>query len=119
MKMLGVPDLLDEIRFHPMGAEPYPFPDAGVPDDMKGFAAFVDRLVALLHEGEHVVAHCRGGLGRAGLVASCVLLRMGRFQKATDAIAEVRRKRSPRAIETRAQERFVESYALHLAGGGR
>ncbi len=117
MRMLGVPDLLDEIRYHHMGVEHFPFPDAGVPNDMAAFAAFIDRLVALLNEGERVVCHCRGGLGRAGLVAACMLLRLERFQTPADAIAEVRRKRSPRAVETRAQERFIDAYALHFRGG--
>lgn len=116
MRMLGVPDLLEEIRYHHMGVEHFPFPDAGVPDDMGTFAAFVERLVALLTEGERVATHCRGGLGRAGLVAACVLLRLERFQNATEAIADVRRKRSPRAVETRAQERFIDEYARHLRG---
>lgn len=119
MRVLGVPNLLEEIRFAFMDAEWFPFPDGGIPDDMTAFAAFIDRLIARLDEGERVVCFCRGGLGRAGTTAACVLLREGRFQTAAAAIAEVRRKRSPRAVETLGQERFVGAYAAYLKRGGR
>jgi len=119
MRMLGVPNLLEEIRYAFMDVEWFPFPDGGVPNDMNTFAAFIDRLIARLDEGERVVVHCRGGLGRAGLTAACLLIREGRFQNAASAIAEVRRKRSPRAVETLGQERFVAAYAKHILRGGR
>ena len=49
--------------------------------------------------GKKVVFHCRGGLGRTGLVAALLLMDLG--SSARDAIAAVRAARSPRAIETR------------------
>ena len=50
-----------------------------------------------------------GGLGRSGLLASCVLVDGG--LSAEDAIREVREARDPRAVETRDQEDFVGRYA--------
>lgn len=61
-----------------------------------------------LGEGGNVVIHCVGGLGRSGMIAACFMIRMG--LDANIAIAEVRRARSPRAIETQEQARFVKSF---------
>lgn len=63
------------------------------------------RLRALLSAGNRVLVHCRGGLGRAGMVAARLLVEMGAAP--ADAIDIVRRVRDPRAIETIAQEAWV------------
>nr|WP_231881698.1 hypothetical protein [Deinococcus puniceus] len=52
--------------------------------------------------------HCRGGLGRAGLVAACLVVQGGMPPR--EAIALVRATRSRHAIETAVQERFVEAF---------
>jgi hypothetical protein len=39
---------------------------------------------------QSVVIHCRAGVGRAGMIAACVLLRLGAATSAGDAIAQVR-----------------------------
>ncbi len=61
----------------------------------------------LLADGKRVLVHCRGGLGRAGTVAACLLVESGVAPEA--AIAEVRRVR-PGAIETCEQERYVRNH---------
>lgn len=44
-------------------------------------ASLDDQLARLIRNhtlnGESVLAHCRGGIGRAGLVASCWMIKMG------------------------------------------
>lgn len=62
------------------------------------------QLHVALDEGEGVVIHCRGGLGRTGLVAARLLIERGMLPP--EAIARVRAVR-PGAIETSAQERYV------------
>ena len=64
---------------------------------------------ARLDAGRHVCVHCMGGLGRTGAVAAAVLVDRGLDAEA--AIAEVRRVRSPRAVETAVQEMFVRQRA--------
>jgi ADP-ribosyl-[dinitrogen reductase] hydrolase len=54
------------------------------------------------------ITHCRGGLGRAGLVAALLLIETG--LEAEAAIRAVRAAR-PGAIETAAQERYVRAYS--------
>jgi ADP-ribosyl-[dinitrogen reductase] hydrolase len=56
-----------------------------------------------------VVIHCRGGLGRAGTLAACVLRSEGVPARA--AIARVRSAR-PGSIENAAQEAFVAAFVV-------
>lgn len=60
----------------------------------------------LIDEGQRVLIHCRGGLGRAGTVAARVLVERGFAPE--EAIKTVRGAR-PGAIETREQEAYVRS----------
>ena len=57
-----------------------------------------------LRNGETVVMHCKGGLGRAGTVAASLLIELG--EEHDTAIGRVRKVR-PGAIETIAQERYL------------
>ena len=57
-----------------------------------------------LDAGERVLIHCRGGLGRTGLVAALLLVERGSEPRlAIDRVRAVR----PHAVETRAQEHYV------------
>jgi len=57
-----------------------------------------------IHAGENILIHCRGGIGRSGLVAGLILAERGCAPR--DAIRQVRASR-PGAIETAAQEQYV------------
>ena len=62
------------------------------------------RLWSRLDAGENVLVHCRGGLGRAGMIAARLLVEEGVDPEiAMDRVRAVR----PGAIETREQERWV------------
>ena len=83
-----------------------PIEDVSVPD-----AAFErlwllsgPRLRRTLGGGGRIAVHCRGGLGRSGLVASRLLVEIG--WSPDEALAAVRAAR-PGAVETDAQERHV------------
>lgn len=97
--------------------------------------------------GAHILVHCRGGLGRAGLIACCWALKIGlcgwinvdlspnpaegpdgleshvrrdTLQLVERAITVVRRRRSVKAIETLEQVRFLTEYVDFLReGAGR
>jgi protein-tyrosine phosphatase len=43
-----------------------------------------------------ILCHCRGGVGRAGLIACCYLIRTGYFRTAKDAIQYMRHVRNPK-----------------------
>ena len=61
-------------------------------------------LISRIRSGERIVLHCRGGLGRTGLVAAWLLVELG-FNP-TEAIKSVRKAR-PHTIETSEQEQYV------------
>lgn len=104
LKHYGVPKLLD--AYKRAGLDVHHLP---VLDQKNSTLEEMERLVDWVHErlarGRRVVIHCVGGLGRSGVAAACVLRRYG--LTAAEAIAEVRRVRSQRAVETTAQEEFV------------
>ena len=88
--------------------------------------------------GLTILAHCRGGVGRAGIIACCWMLKLGLCgwcpsdasspqtpvrpgEASADTvrlverlISVVRRRRSPKAIETYEQVRFLVEYTEFL-----
>ncbi|MGY2892989.1 protein-tyrosine phosphatase [Deinococcus sp. UYEF24] len=85
----------------------YSISDANVPQNVATFAEFADEVMNRLLNGETVVAHCLGGLGRAGTLAACLLVQAGMTPQQS---MELVRAARPGAIETSAQERFVEAF---------
>lgn len=83
-----------------------PIPDVSIPGPAFEMAwkTIGPRLTERLREGGAVVVHCRGGLGRAGMVAAKLITIMGEDPRA--AIERVRAVR-PGAIETPEQEAYV------------
>jgi len=55
-------------------------------------------------DGQSIVVHCRGGLGRTGMVAARLLVELG--EKPVTALQRVRAAR-PGAVETVEQEEYV------------
>ncbi|HMR06752.1 MAG TPA: cyclin-dependent kinase inhibitor 3 family protein [Polyangiaceae bacterium] len=85
----------------------FPFADAGIPSAVEPLVALVDQILETTAAGQNVVIHCRGGLGRTGLVAACCLIARG--HEPTDAMRITRAARKA-AIETRGQEAFVRGF---------
>lgn len=100
--LLKVPDLGERIRARGIEWFHLPIVDAGVPDERfeTGWRDAGPMLSRWVGEGERVLVHCRGGLGRAGMVAARLLIELG--SSAPEAVRRVRVSR-PGAIETAAQ----------------
>lgn len=104
----GVEELPRETAARGIEFRQLPIRDQGAPG--------LDDALALAHwcleatsRGQHVTISCMGGLGRTGTIVACVLVLLG--SSAESAIAQVRRARGPRAVETREQEAFVTRFA--------
>jgi protein-tyrosine phosphatase len=54
-----------------------PIRDFGVPESVPAFRLATHRIADALQSGERIVMHCRGGIGRTGLVAEAVLIELG------------------------------------------
>jgi len=108
----GVADLLVSYQNAGFIVQRYPIRDHSV-CSLDGMRETISWLTETLDGGASVLIHCVGGLGRSGIVAACYLVAAG--LSAEDAIAEVRRTRSPFAIETAEQEEFVRLFANALA----
>lgn len=107
-RLLGIEDLGPEVERHGMDWVHLPIRDVDVPDERFERAWQVAGPVQhrRIDAGERLLIHCRGGLGRTGLVAALILIERG-FGPSV-AIDRVRAAR-PHAIETAAQEAYVLS----------
>lgn len=106
LQMLKVPNLGKAVHARGMLWLHLPIADYSIPD-----AAFEQlwvtrgrELRTLLRHGESVLLHCKGGLGRAGMMAARLLVELGMAPEV--AIRNVRRARKG-AIETAAQLALV------------
>ena len=70
-------------------------------------------LYQTLRAGGRIVIHCKGGLGRTGLLAARILVEFG--MSPSEAIKQVRQAR-PGAIETVEQETYVRAGQHHHTG---
>jgi atypical dual specificity phosphatase len=87
--------------------EYFPIDEFDIPSDPETFAGLVRRLLVDLKAGRAVCIHCFAGVGRTGLLLSCLL---GRFLGLGPEEA-IRRVRSARpALETPDQELFVRRF---------
>jgi hypothetical protein len=85
----------------------YPIRDFAVPADPLTFSDLIDTIVERVDSGVPVCVHCRGGVGRTGMVLACVVARL--FGVSADqGIRTVRRVRT--AMDTEEQESFVRGF---------
>lgn len=93
----------------------FPIPDLHAPPFVTA-APFVAGLVARLEDGEHLVVHCGAGIGRAGTIAACILLRLGSSPE--QALASVAASRPMAGPEVGAQRDLVEQFAAASSPSG-
>ncbi len=108
LALLRVPQLGDEVQRRAMQWLHLPIPDYHPPtaEFERRWAIEGSAIRQQLRDGHDLVVHCKGGLGRAGMIAARLLVELG--VPPTEAIARVRQARGRGAIETRAQQAVVE-----------
>ena len=89
----------------------HPIQDFGLPD-LNQFQALVDDIKGWIQGGQGVAVHCRAGIGRSGMVASGVLVALGR--SAEQAIKDVSHARGVSIPDTVEQGRFIAAFAHNL-----
>lgn len=90
----------------------FPIIDRSVPSSVIAFADLVTALAEQLANGKNVAVHCRQGIGRAALVAICLLIFSGVEQDA--AIMRVGAARGCSVPETPEQRRWISDFAKSL-----
>ncbi|KAI0356307.1 phosphatases II, partial [Trametes cingulata] len=105
-----------------------PIPEGLPPNDPALLDSHLSKLIeAYTLRGFAILVHCRGGVGRAGIIACCWMLKLGlcgwldaegvdpgTMRLIERMIAVVRRRRSPKAIETYEQVKFLADYIEFL-----
>ncbi len=104
---LKVPQLGSDIQARGLDWRHLPIADYSVPSDAfeTQWETHGRDIRALLRDGGDVLVHCKGGLGRAGMMAARLLVELGVTPE--QAIADVRKARAG-AIETPAQLALVK-----------
>jgi ADP-ribosyl-[dinitrogen reductase] hydrolase len=105
-EFLQVTQLGEVVRNFDMDWIHLPIRDVDIPDQRfeKGWKRHGPEIHGRIQAGHKILIHCRGGVGRTGLVAARILVERGYFHgEAIRRVREVRRG----AIETRAQENYV------------
>ena len=87
--------------------------DRGTPESRKDFVALIDELERDLSAGRAIAIHCRAGIGRTGIVAACLLGRLG--VPVADLFHRLSRSRGLAMPDTAAQIDWVEN---HIARTG-
>lgn len=106
LSMLKVPELGREVQNRGMEWRHLPIADYSIPGDAfeQQWITAGEEIRRLLSNGNDIVVHCKGGLGRAGMIAARLLAELGMDPE--DAIRQVRKERKG-AIETPSQLALV------------
>ena len=106
LDLLGVSGLGDMALSQGLDWNHLPIQDVSVPNVAfeAQWAGASSVLRSQLLAGKSIVVHCRGGLGRTGIVAARLLIDLG--EKPVTALERVRAAR-PGAVETSEQEAYV------------
>lgn len=103
------PSLLASYEDAGISVHHWPIPDGMVPavDDL---LHLLQDMQLIFNTGSKVLIHCYGGLGRACLVATCLLLQLDDEMHPEQAIEKVRQLRGPGAIQTVKQYNFISDF---------
>lgn len=92
---------------HGMRFTSFPIIDRDVPDSTAEALVLASTLNRDISNGEHSVIHCKAGVGRAGMIASAVLIQAG--YSSGEAIHAVSWSRGVLIPDTEEQKSWVES----------
>lgn len=110
-----IPDIFTEDSIGGIEILHFPIKDTRVPleEQSEKYEEMIQNIISHLKEEKNVVVHCRGGLGRTGTVAACVLVALG--SHSADSAMEVVRETRRGTIEPGEQEEYVREFARRMS----
>ncbi|CEP16125.1 hypothetical protein [Parasitella parasitica] len=116
LEFLGAPWAKYEkaAKAHDMKIIRLPMVEGGCPKTLSEVRNAVLEVNKEIYKGHNVLAHCRGGVGRAGLFAGCWLLENLLCRSVERTVFVLRERRSTKAIETYAQAEYLIRYSMAL-----
>lgn len=108
-------DIIDEEKYCRAAEIAYlsfPIRDRKVPASKPETLEFAQNLSNSLKKGKNVVIHCRQGVGRAALIAACVMTVNG--FSSDEAFAQIRRARTCEVPDTAEQKDWVKDFAADI-----
>jgi len=105
---------LDDIEYHR-----FPIPDRSLPASVQYMREILMELQDNHQRGRISAVHCRGGIGRTGMVVGCWLVESGIAQNGEEALSMIAKewkkvekcRRFPHSPETGPQFEFVRTYS--------
>jgi protein-tyrosine phosphatase len=91
---------------------PFEIREGGVPEDRSAFWSLAKNIAKRLQDGEAVLIHCAGGMGRTAMLAVSVLLALGEPRET----AEQTVSRAGSLVETMPQIEMVSWCAARMNG---
>ena len=110
---LGLNQEASYCKTHEVQFLEFPIPDLGVPASREAALEFLGKLNSALGAGKSVGLHCRQGIGRSGLIATCLLVLSGLDPEI--AFQGVSAARGCPVPETSEQRDWVIEFAQELA----
>lgn len=86
----------------------FPIPDHGLPRTDSDFEALIDKVAAEVAGGTAMAIHCYAGIGRTGMLAACVLHKLG--IPAAEIFGTLKEARGYDMPETPEQRKWVENF---------
>jgi len=105
--LLGLAPEAELVTEQSMNFVSFPIADMGLPACSEDFGRLAHQIFTQIDAGTNTLIHCRGGVGRSGLLAAAVLLQGGRDVPA--AFAQVSLMRGRRVPETEQQGAWLQA----------
>lgn len=88
----------------------FPILDRGVPDSMGRTREIVALCRDRLREGQNLLLHCHGGIGRSSIMAACILASLG-IEPHT-AFERIEKARGQKVPDTADQRKWAEAFTM-------
>jgi len=72
--------------------------------------SLITKIRKRIADGHRVLIHCYGGLGRAVLVAACLVMTIDEDVFTDEVITQMRELRGPRAVQSVKQYNFISEF---------